>query len=72
MRDEANIANMGLLISSIKDDRKKTQSQVQVLELQRNDIKFSEHTAMNLNNVLQNGNLTILDISYNHLGDLGI
>ena len=27
---------------------------------------------MNLNQVLQNGNLTILDISYNHLGDAGI
>jgi len=45
---------------------------LQSLELQRNDIKFSEKTTTNLNNALKYGNLTFVDISYNNLGDLGI
>ena len=52
--------------------QEKSNSLIQVLEVQRNDIKFSEMTVINLNQVLRFGNLMVLDLSYNHLGDMGI
>jgi len=46
-------------------------SQLQILEIQRNDISFSKETVENLNYILRYGNLIILDISFNNLGDAG-
>jgi Ran GTPase-activating protein (RanGAP) involved in mRNA processing and transport len=46
-------------------------SQLQILEIQRNDISFSKETVENLNYILRYGNLIILDISFNNLGDVG-
>jgi hypothetical protein len=46
-------------------------SQLQMLEIQRNDICFSKETVENLNYILRYGNLILLDISFNNLGDSG-
>ena len=69
---EADDGTMGSLIQTVKDEKFKSTCIIQTLHLQRNDIKFSEATNLNLNNTLKYGNLTMLDISYNNLGDMGI
>jgi Ran GTPase-activating protein (RanGAP) involved in mRNA processing and transport len=49
----------------------RSHSQLQILEIQRNDISFSKETVENLNYILRYGNLIVLDISFNNLGDAG-
>ena len=62
-----NIDHMGF-----EQEVERSDSPLQILEIERNDICFSAHTARNLNYVLKYGNLTSINISYNNLGDSGV